>query len=83
MAKFEVKDGELYIDGLKVIRAWESINGWYWFAVEEEEEGYFYGFVQGFEDEWGYFHIKELEPLMKEGYIWEIRKSDIIYAGRR
>jgi len=38
MAKLEVKNGSLHIDGKKVIRAWESYSGWYWFATEKVEE---------------------------------------------
>jgi len=66
-AKFEVRDGELFIDGKKVLKAWESFNGWFWFAVEkvreqisiidgkEVKDTIWFGFVQGFEEEWGYF----------------------------
>jgi hypothetical protein len=32
---FKVKGKDLYIDGKKVVRAWESYSGWYWFAFEE------------------------------------------------
>jgi hypothetical protein len=32
---FKVKGKDLYINDKKVIRAWESFSGWYWFAVEE------------------------------------------------
>jgi hypothetical protein len=30
--------GELYAGRYKVLRGWESLNGWYWFAVEKVEE---------------------------------------------
>ena len=89
--KFEVRDGELYIDGKKVIKGWETFNGWYWFAVEkvrdqisiidgkEVPDTIWYGLVQGFEDEWGYF--SEAEIKMAGG--WEINKKDLPFAGRR
>jgi hypothetical protein len=38
MAKFERKSDGLYIDGQKVLKAWESFTGWYWFATEKIEE---------------------------------------------
>jgi hypothetical protein len=38
MAKFEQKSDGLYIDGQKVLKAWESFTGWYWFATEKIEE---------------------------------------------
>jgi hypothetical protein len=36
--KFEEKNGELYIDGKKVLKGWESFSGWYWFATEKVED---------------------------------------------
>jgi hypothetical protein len=38
MAKFEEKRDGLYIDEHKVLRAWESFTGWYWFATEKVED---------------------------------------------
>lgn len=67
----------------KVIKAFESMTGWYWFVFEEEEPGYYFGLVQGFEEELGYFSMSELGPLIKRGVIWEIKKHDLPYAGRR
>ena len=39
---------------------------WTWFVTEGEQEGddfVFFGFVKGFEEEWGYFTLKELENI--------------------
>jgi len=92
-AKFEVRDGELFIDGKKVLKAWESFNGWFWFAVEkvreqisiidgkEVKDTIWFGFVQGFEEEWGYFSQAEIEKL--KPIAWEIPRKDLPYAGRR
>lgn len=41
-------------------------NGWTWFVLEMEQgrEGVlFFGYVEGFEKEWGYFTLKELESV--------------------
>ena len=38
VAKFESKDNELYIDSKKVLRGWESCNGWYWFATAKARD---------------------------------------------
>lgn len=38
VAKFITKEEDLYIDGKKVLRGWESWNGWYWFATEKVED---------------------------------------------
>ena len=94
MSEFVAKGAELYIDGRKVLRGWESFTGWYWFATEEagnqdsvignktyENDTIYYGLVQGFEDEWGYFSQAEIESLKPR--TWEIKKQDMPYAGRR
>lgn len=93
--RFETRDGQLYIDGKRVIKAWESWSGWYWFAVEAQEERVkavpglyivdtlYFGLVQGFEEEWGYWRESELRPLIRKGLVWEIRQEDLPFAGRR
>ena len=83
MAKFENKNGKLYIDDKEVIKGWESFTGWYWFATEKVDEDTWFGFVQGFEDEWGYFSETELNKLKRTGKIWEIKKRDLPFAGRK
>lgn len=95
MAEFTTKGDDLYIDGKKVIRGWESYTGWYWFATEvvqtqdsiidgkvHKDDTIYFGFVQGFEEEWGDFSLAELKSLgpMK---IWEIPKQNLPYSGRR
>ena len=92
-ASFEEREGKLYINGKKVIRAWESFSGWYWFAVEKVREQtsiingkaakdtIWYGFVQGFEDEWRDFSEAELNSVRPS--IWEIPPKNIPFSGRR
>ena len=80
------KDGKLFAGDKEVIKGWESFSGWYWFATEMEEKDYdgaplWFGYVQGFENEWGTFSQTELESL---GWnVWEIKEIDLPYAGRR
>ena len=93
MTEFKSKGKDLYIDGKKVIKGWESYSGWYWFATEEAykqlslingkevPDTIYFGYVQGHEDEWGYFSKAELDSL--ENKIWEIKKRDLPYSGRR
>ena len=94
MAKFETKGANLYIDGKQVIKAFESWNSWFWFATEiagqqdsvidgnvYPNDTIYFGFVQGFEEEWGYFSKAELESLKPK--VWEIRKWDLAFSGRR
>ena len=100
MTTFESRDGDLYLrlgdlPEHKVLRAWESFSGWYWFGTERahtqdsvidgevyEDDQIWFGFVQGIEEEWGYFseaEILSLGPLR----VWEIPKLNLPYSGRR
>lgn len=94
MAKFKTDGENLYIDGEKVLRGWESWNGWYWFATEKAGEQLsdfgegepvkdtiYFGLVQAFEEEWGYFSQAEIESLRPK--TWEIPKKNLLYSGRR
>jgi hypothetical protein len=88
MMKLETKNGKLYVGDKEVLKGWESFSGWYWFATELEQENYgghplWFGFVQGFANEWGSFWEGELAPLIKQGKIWEINDIDLPHAGRR
>jgi len=92
--EFKERGKDLFINGNKVIRAWESSYGWYWFAFEEvrkqdsvidghvfKDDTIYYGLVQGFEEEFGDFSLAELESLKPR--VWEIPKYAIPYSGRR
>lgn len=94
-ARLETREDGLYIDGRKVLKGWESFSGWYWFALEDtgsqdsiidgrvvEGDTIFYGLVQGFEDEFGYFSQAEIESLGKYK-VWQIKAQDLPHAGRR
>jgi hypothetical protein len=93
--KFSTDGKNLFINGKKVIRGWESFSGWYWFAVEEvqrqdtilssgkvaKNDIIYFGFVQGLEEEWGDFSLAELESLKPR--VWEIPNKNLPYSGRR
>lgn len=94
MAKFEERNGKLYIDGNEVLKGWESFTGWYWFATEKshtqdsiingkvwEDDTIYFGLVQGHEEEWGYFSEAELRSLIPK--IWVIPAKNLPYSGRR
>ena len=94
MAKFESRGEELFIDGKKVLRGWESFTGWYWFGTEKVTEQLsdlgdgkgtpdtiWYGFVQGLEEEWGEFSQAEIESLSPK--TWEIPQENLHFSGRR
>ena len=93
--KLETRDDGLYIDGKKVLAGWESFTGWFWFGVERsytqdsiindkvvEADQIWFGFVQGLEEEWGYFSQGEIESLGKYK-VWKIKACDLPHAGRR
>jgi hypothetical protein len=47
----------------KLVYIWlkDPKRGWNWFGVEyDPKERIFFGYVQGFENEWGYFSLDEL-----------------------
>ena len=84
------KEGKLFVTSkymdrdAPVLKGWESFSGWYWFATELNDDGTHFGFVQGFEEELGYFSEKELVSIgERTGNIWPIKEEDLPYAGRR
>lgn len=55
-------------------------GNWTWFVTEgQEEDGDYrmFGFVVGFEEEWGYFSLKELEDVNVHGLTVE---RDLYFA---
>ena len=98
---FESKGDDLYIKGgylskpTEVIKAFESFNGWYWFAFELvqtqdsdmgdgkviEGDKIYYGLVQGQEEELGDFSEGEILSLGSKA--WEIPKKNYAWSGRR
>lgn len=49
-----------------------AASGWIWFVTEGEARGnddfLFFGYVVGFESEWGYFALSELEEVNVHGF---------------
>jgi len=79
---------------VKVIGMWESFSGWYWYATEKcgkqdsvmadgsiyKDDQIYYGFVQGLEEEWGYFAESQLKSM--PGRIWKVPKTNWTFSGR-
>jgi hypothetical protein len=74
--------GKLFAGDHLVLKGWESFSGWFWFGVERTGDEWF-GLVQGFDEEWGYWTEAEMAPLIRAGQIWPIKKCDLPCAGRR
>lgn len=55
---------------------YESFNGWYWFVteVDKEDPDYCYGYVVGFENEWGSFLRSEIKSLGNRA--WSVPKEN-------
>ena len=95
MAKLKTRADGLYVDEHKVIKGWESFTGWYWFGIEIDrtqdsiingrevvDDPIWFGYVQGLEEEYGYFSQGEIESLGKYK-VWPIKAIDLPHSGRR
>ena len=84
-------NSSMKIDGKNVIKIWESMQGWYWYAVEDQGEytgvgadgndvqaHAWFGYVQADFNEWGTFDSKELE----RAGVWTVPKSNWGWTGR-
>ncbi len=97
MAEFTSDEKNLYIDGEKVLKGYDSFNGWYWFVTEvvqkqdtilnggevAKDDTIYFGFVQGDDEEWGDFSKTEIDKLIKVHRAWEIPTKNLPYSGRR
>lgn len=51
-------------DPIARARLFSCLSGWTWLVTEyDPESGDAFGLVRGFEEEWGYFSIREMEEL--------------------
>ena len=46
-----------------VVKFFTPDSNWTWYAVEFDGKDLFWGLVCGFEQEWGYFSLRELESV--------------------
>ena len=74
------KDDKLFIKDNQgkeheVIKVYESFTGWLWLATEyNRKDKTYFGFVIGFEPEWGEFSKEELESMGDQ--VWEVTKPN-------
>lgn len=62
-AEVGYQDGKGY-DALVVAKFFHPASSWKWYATEyEPKPRIFFGYVTGFDDEWGYFSLDELESV--------------------
>jgi hypothetical protein len=88
MPELKTVNGKLEIDGRPVLKGWESFTGWFWFALEKADRAFFdidggiwFGFIQGTEEEYGYFSEAEIKAL--GNMAWPIKPQDLPISGRR
>lgn len=49
------------------VKYFSPVNGWTWYGVEyDPEEKLFFGLVEGYEREWGYFSLEEFEEMNRQ-----------------
>lgn len=95
MAKLTNDSKNLFVDGKKILKGWESFSGVYWFAIEKSHEQLsdfgdgkgtpdviWFGLVQQVDgSEFGYFSQAEIAKL--GNYAWPIKQCDLPFSGRR
>ena len=55
-------------DAIAQVKFFHPASSWTWYATEfNPETGEFFGLIEGFEKELGYFHLSELESVMVRG----------------
>lgn len=60
---YETEEVELE-DKVLQVKFFTPWSNWTWYGVEyNPEDKTFYGYVQGIENEWGYFNLGELEEI--------------------
>lgn len=57
-----------------ILGMYESYSGWYWYITEyyKDDLDVAFGFVAGFEDEWGEIYLPELNNMQ----IWNVPKEN-------
>lgn len=62
----KLREQEGSTDPIVHVKFFFPASGWTWFVTEGEAQGpdfLFYGYVIGFESEWGHFALRELEEV--------------------
>ncbi len=61
------------------VKYFSPYNGWRWYAVEFDGEDTFFGLVEGFEVEWGYFSLSEIMSVALAGNTLPAVERDISF----
>ena len=69
-------------DPVAQVKFFSPWNGWTWYATEFDGKDLFFGLVQGFEKEWGYFSLSELESVRGPGGVPAVER-DLYFEPQR
>lgn len=72
-ALYETQNEKDPIVQVKFFSPW---NGWTWYATEFDGEDSFFGLVEGYETEWGYFSLGELESTCVLGGVPAVERDE-------
>jgi len=72
-------------DKVAQVKFFTPDSNWTWYAVEFDGEDLFFGLVHGFEKEWGYFSLAQLQsvrgpwglPIERDRYFKPTRIAEI------
>jgi hypothetical protein len=62
-------------DPAAVVRFFDSLGDWSWYATEFDGEDTFFGVVLGFERELGYFSLSEFEQVNRDAGFERIKRD--------
>jgi hypothetical protein len=62
-------------DPVAQVKFFSPWSGWTWYATEFDGKDLFFGLVEGFETEWGYFSLSELESVRGPGGVPAIERD--------
>ena len=67
-------------DPVARVRLFSCVSGWTWYVTEyDPATGEAFGLVDGFESEWGYFSIREMEELNRS-YGFGVVERDVLFG---
>ena len=64
---------------IAVVKFFSPYNGWRWYAVEFDGTDTFFGLVEGWETEWGYFSLGELAAVTIQNGVPAVER-DVYYS---
>lgn len=62
------------------VKYFSPYNGWRWYVVEFDGDDTFFGLVDGFELEWGYFSLSELSSVALGGNTLPAVERDLYFV---